>query len=252
MICHQFWTLTRKNLEFTGKKWAGISKLNSICPEEHLQTNVSDRNCSKFHGFWLNYEISGTLTNIFLQGCQNRKIFLEEHIKESPFSKGKNLLNFQDSKQTLHFTLAEKFARVVKTVTYVAFEDLEEKKRVWNFAHWFKILWNLRQKNKSFTRKISFRVVTSAIRASTGKFCGKSIFYQTNYVSCLKFGSAAIFFVPWQISYLGEPKQQCTCLEETFGGTLLSKTVFFNCSDFEQRNLDFFWKNKGTFVKTVA
>ena len=67
------------------------------------------------------------MTNFFLQGCQNRKIFLEEHIKESPLSKEKNLLIFQDSKQTLHFTLAEKFARVVKTVTYVAFEDFEEK-----------------------------------------------------------------------------------------------------------------------------
>ena len=71
-----------------------MSKLNSMCPEEHLQSKVSDRNCSKFQGFRLSNEVSGTLTKVFLQGCQNRKKSPEEHIKESPFSKGKNLLNF--------------------------------------------------------------------------------------------------------------------------------------------------------------
>ena len=81
-----------KNLEFTVQNWAGMSKLNSMCPEEHLQSNVSDRNCSKFQGFRLNYEVSGTLTKIFLQGCQNREKSPEEHIKESPLSKRKNLL----------------------------------------------------------------------------------------------------------------------------------------------------------------
>ena len=83
----RIWKLPEKN-------WAGMSKLISMCPEEHLQSNVSDRNCSKFQGFRLNYEVSGTLTNIFLQGCENRKKIPEEHIKESPFSKRKNLLNF--------------------------------------------------------------------------------------------------------------------------------------------------------------
>ena len=47
------------------------------------------------------------------------------------------------------------------------------------------------------------------------------------YVFCMSFGAAAIFFVPWQKCYLGEPKQQCTCLEETIVGTLLWKTFFF-------------------------
>ena len=83
-------------------------------------------------------------------------------------------------------------------------------------------------------------------------FAEHQFFYQRNYVFCLKFGSAAIFFVPWNLSYLGEPKQQCTCLQETFVGTLLWKTFFFKFSDFEPRNLVFLWKNNGTFVKTVA
>ena len=99
-----------------------------MCPEEHLQSNVSDRNCSKFHGYWLNYEVSGTLTNIFLQGCQNRKKCLEEHIKESPFSKGKNSIVFLGFWANSSFYSSGKFARVVKTVPYVALEDFEEKK----------------------------------------------------------------------------------------------------------------------------
>ena len=36
------------------------------------------------------------------------------------------------------------------------------------------------------------------------------------------------------------------------GNFTLKNCFFFNYSDFEQRNLDFFWKKNGTFVKTVA
>ena len=121
----------------------------------------------------------------------------------------------------------EKFARFVKTVTYVALEDFEEKKHVWNFAHFFKTLWNLTEKNKSFIRKYHSELSQMPSTRPQESFAEKQFFYQRNYVSCLKFGSAAIFFVPWHISYLGEPKQQCTCLEETFVGTLIWKTVFF-------------------------
>ena len=102
------------------------------------------------------------------------------------------------------------------------------KKLVWNFAHCFKILWNLRQKNKSFNRKISFRVVTNAIRASTGKFCRTSFLLPEKICFLFETWICSNFFVPWQKSYLGEPKQQCTCLQETFVGTLLWKTVFFS------------------------
>ena len=73
-------------------------------------------------------------------------------------------------------------------------------------------------------------------------FAENQVFYQRNYVYCLKFGSAAIFFVPWQISYLGEPKQQCMCLEETFVGTLLWKTVFFDCRTLSRETWTFYGK----------
>ena len=98
-----------------------------MCPEEHLQSNVSDRNCSKFRVFGWNMKFLGHWRIFFFRVAKTEEKCLEEHIKESPFSKGRNLLNFQESEQTLHFTLAEKFARVVKTVTYVALEDFEEK-----------------------------------------------------------------------------------------------------------------------------
>ena len=72
----------------------------------------------KFLGHWRIF---------FFRVAKTEKKCPEEHIKESPFSKGKNLLNFWDSERTLYFNLAEKFVRVVKTVTYVALEDFEEK-----------------------------------------------------------------------------------------------------------------------------
>ena len=71
----------------------------------------------KFLGHWRIF---------FFRVAKTEKKCPEEHIKEGPFSKGKNSLNFWDSERTLHFTLAEKFARVVETVTYVALEDLEK------------------------------------------------------------------------------------------------------------------------------
>ena len=73
-------------------------------------------------------EVHGTVVKIFLQGCQKWKKCPEEQIKENPFPKRKNSTNFfKDSEPTLYFTLSEKIARVVKTVTYVALEDFEEK-----------------------------------------------------------------------------------------------------------------------------
>ena len=131
-------------------------------------------------------------------------------------------------------------------------EDFEEKNMFETLHIVSKFLGNWDKKCKSFIQKVFFRVVTNAIRASTGKFCGKSILLPEKLCFLLEIWICSIFFVPCQISYLGEPKPQCTCLEETFVGTLLWKTVFLNFSDFEQRILDFFRKNNGTSVKTVA
>ena len=120
----------------------------------------------KFLGHWRIF---------FFRFAKTEKKCLEEHIKESLFSERKDLLNFQDSEQTLHFTLAEKFARVVKTVAYVVLKDFEEKNMFETLHIVSKFLGIWDKKNKSFIQKSFFRVVRNAIGASTGKFCGKSI-----------------------------------------------------------------------------
>ena len=173
----------------------------------------------KFLGHWRIF---------FFRFAKREKKCLEEHIKESLFSERKDLLNFQDSAQTLHFTLAEKFARVVKTVAYVVLKDFEEKNMFETLHIVSKFLGIWDKKIRALFRKVFSELSEMPSARPLESFAENQFFYQRNYVSCLKFGSAAIFFVPWQIGYLGEPNQQCTCLEETFVGTLLSKTVFFS------------------------
>ena len=197
----------------------------------------------KFLGHWRIF---------FFRVAKTEKKCPEEHIKESPFSKGKNLLNFRDSERNIHFNLAENFVRVVKTVTYVALEDFEEKNMFETLHFVSNFLWILDKNIRALFRKFFQschkchpRVHRKVLR-KTNSFTRETLFF-VRTLDLQQF-----FFVPWQISYLGEPKQQFMCLEETFVGTLLWKTVFFNCWDFEQRNLDFLWKNNGTFVETVA
>ena len=129
----------------------------------------------KFLGHWRIF---------FFRVAKTEKKCPEEHIKESPFSKGKNLLNFWDSERNLHFNLAENFVRVVKTVTYVALEDFEEKKHVWNFALCFKFPLNFRQKYKSFIQKIFSELSQMPSARPQESFAENQFFYQRNFVFC--------------------------------------------------------------------
>ena len=198
----------------------------------------------KFLGHWRIF---------FFRVAKTEKKCPEEHIKESPFSKGKNLLNFWDSERTLHFNLAEKFVRVVKTVTYVALEDFEEKNmfETLHIVPNFLGIWD--KKNQSFIQKIFFRVVTKAIRASTGKFCGKSILLPEKLCLLLEIWICSNCFCPVANKLSRWAKTAMHVFRGNICGNFtLKNCFFFNFSDFEQRKLVFLWKNNGTFVKTVG
>ena len=61
MIYRHFWSSTRKTCIFNGKIFAGLSNLLFMCPEEHLQSNVSERKSWKLMDFWINFENFGRM-----------------------------------------------------------------------------------------------------------------------------------------------------------------------------------------------
>ena len=108
LICHQFWTLTRKNLEKTAKNWAGMSKLSFVCTEKLLQSIVFERKCWKFQVLRMSTEVHGTVVKIFVQGCQKWKKCPEEQIRENPSPKTKNITNFLKILNKLFILLCRK------------------------------------------------------------------------------------------------------------------------------------------------
>ena len=130
-------------------------------------------------------------------------------------------------------------------------EDFEGK-NAWNFAHCFKILCTLSQKTWAFFGNFfsGFSQLPSARPEEC--FVENQFFLQTKLCILYEFWSCTDFFVPWHISYLGESKQQCTCLYENFLKIYFDKTFFSNCLDLEWRNLCFLVRSKGRFCKTLA
>ena len=120
----------------------------------------------------------------FFRVAKTEKKCPEEHIKESPFSKGKNLLNFWDSERNLHFNLAEKFVRVVKTVTYVALEDFEEK-NMFETLHFVSNFLGILDKNiRALFRKFFSELSQMPSARPQEKFAENQFFYQRNFVFC--------------------------------------------------------------------
>ena len=69
LVFRLFWTLTRKTCSFTRKFLSRLSKLLSTCPEEHFQSNISERKSWKLQEFRIIFEVFGTMAaNIFRVG----------------------------------------------------------------------------------------------------------------------------------------------------------------------------------------
>ena len=69
LVFRLFWNLTRKTCVFTGRFLSRLSKLLSTCPEEHFQSNISERKSWKLQEFRIIFEVFGTMAaNIFRVG----------------------------------------------------------------------------------------------------------------------------------------------------------------------------------------
>ena len=89
LIYRHFWTSTIKTCIFNGKFFAGLSNLLFTCPEDYLQSNVSERKSWKLKDFWINFEIFGTIAENLFQGCQNSKRCSGKNLLKNVFKREK-------------------------------------------------------------------------------------------------------------------------------------------------------------------
>ena len=117
----------------------------------------------------------GQKRNFFINVAKTEKLCPEEQIKETYFSKEKSFLFFQDS-QSVFSIPAETLAKVVETVTFVALEDFEGKifETLHNISTLAKVskLFLLCAKIRTFSRKVFFRFVKTAVSACRKNFSG--------------------------------------------------------------------------------
>ena len=112
LIYRQFWTSTRKTCIFNGKIFAGLSNLLFTCPEEHLQSNVSERKSWKLKDFWINFENFGTMAEETFRVVKTAKDVLGNSLWKKIFKNWKTRF-FSDSER--FSTSSENFRQICKT-----------------------------------------------------------------------------------------------------------------------------------------
>ena len=65
LVFRLFLDFDNKTCVFAGKFFAMLSKLLSTCPEENLQSNISQRKSWKLQDFRINFEVFGTMAEKF-------------------------------------------------------------------------------------------------------------------------------------------------------------------------------------------
>ena len=204
LISHPFWSLNRKNSEYTWKFRLLIKTKVYVSRRKFTEQSFWEKllKSSRVSGWVMKF--LGQWRNFFIRVAKTEKLCPEEQIKETTFSEEKSLLFFFKILWQFFSIPAETFAKVVEIVIYVALEDFEQK-NIWNVAQYFnfgqgfKPLSTLRQNNWSFNPKNIFRFVTTAIRASRGSFCGKSFLFPENFCFLYQIWSSSDFFVAFQL-----------------------------------------------------
>ena len=126
-----FWTLTRKACVFTGKFLAMLSKLLSTYPEEHLQSNISERTAWKLQDFRIIFEVFGTMSENFSRFGKTAN-YVQGNSLWKKFFKYRNFRFFFQF-WAIFLLLAKTFARFAKPAIRVCVEVFGEK-------HFFKYI----------------------------------------------------------------------------------------------------------------
>ena len=66
-----------------------MSKMNPMCPEEHMESFVFERKSLKFQVFRKSNEVCATVAKLFLQVCKTEKNVQRNKLRKSLSEKGK-------------------------------------------------------------------------------------------------------------------------------------------------------------------
>ena len=224
--------LRQEKLVFlTESFFAGLSNLLFSCPEEHLQSNVSERKSWKLKDFWINFEVFGTMAEKFFQGCHNSNRCPGEELIEKRFQKRKNHFFF-DSERFCN--LSEKFARSAKSANYVSVENFWGKL----FAKTYKIFHtSLVFEPKKSLVGIFFLGCHNCNPRVQWHFLIKSYFSGKNYIcsSVLEFEQ---LFLSFDSKKSGCQRNNLLIQKKNWRKEFVEKSFFKTSSDFQRHSLN--------------
>ena len=146
LIYGHFWTSTIKTCIFNGKFFAGLSNLLFTCPEDYLQSNVSERKSWKLKGFWINFEVFGDNRGNPFSGLSKQQKMFRDELIEKRFQKRK--IHYFFSILSGFLLWVKKFDRRAEPANYVSVENFWGtflRKPIKSFT----LLWFLIQKIRS-------------------------------------------------------------------------------------------------------
>ena len=154
LVFRLLWTLTRKTCIFTERFFSRLSKLLSTCPEEHLQSTISERKSWKLQDFRIIFEVFGTMAEKFFRVGKTVKDVQGNSLKKKFFIKRKFRF-FSDSERFSYFwrkTLPD-LRKSQSTYTW----EFLEKNIFWNLIklpHLFG-LWSKKRSVGKFIHELS-------------------------------------------------------------------------------------------------
>ena len=221
MVFRLFWILTRKTCVFAGKFLAGLSKILSACPVEHLQIKFSELKSWKLEEFRKFFEVFGTMAEKFFR-VGKTAIDVRGNSLWKIFSKEKISLFFR---LWANVYFQRKFLPELRNPQSMYRWKFLGKNSFWNiynFSHFFRTLIQ-----KTLSRKeIFFPGCHNCNPRVQRHFLRKSTFHKKKFCSFICSGVWAIFFVYWQ-KLVRVSKKQPTKTEKKIGRKELWKIFFF-------------------------
>ena len=149
------WTLTRKTCIFTERFFSRLSKLLSTCPEEHLQSTISERKSWKLQDFRIIFEVFGTMAEKFFSVGKTVKDVQGNSLKKKTFHKEKISLFFPNLSDFL--TSGENLCQICETRNLIMRGTNWGKSffsNIYNLPHLFG-LWSKKRSVGNFIHELS-------------------------------------------------------------------------------------------------
>ena len=173
MVFRLFWILTRKTCVFAVKFLAGLSKILSTCPVEHLQSKFFEWKSWKLGDFRKIFEAFGTRMEKLFQGWQNSNRCPREQFMKTFFQKRK-IRSFFRFCAIVYFQ--QNFLPEFRKPQSMYPWEFLGKNTFWNIYIIFHTFFGLWSKKRLVGKKFFSRDVTTAIRASKDIFWEKVVF----------------------------------------------------------------------------